>query len=137
MKKLLFLLLFVSNLAFAQKTEYAYKAQSGTYDKSEQKWIWDELQESEMSIKLDGAKVYLENKSNTVLTTYEKITTKSGVDDDGDSYKLHTWYAYDDKNRKCKFSMLYYDNIPLVVYSVFYNDVAFRFYIRNNKLSNF
>jgi hypothetical protein len=137
MKKLLFLLLFVSNFAFAQDFEYTYKVQAGTWNKYQEKWDWDPVKDQEIKIKLDGSKVYIYNNANTVITTYEDLGEKSGYDDDNDAYKTHSWLAVDDKRRKCRFVMTWYSDIPLIVYTVIYNDIGFRFYIRNNKLSNF
>ena len=33
--------------------------------------------------------------------------------------------------------MTWYEDIGLIVYSVIYSDTGFRFYIKNNKLSDF
>jgi hypothetical protein len=62
---------------------------------------------------------------------------KSGYDGDNDAYKTHSWLAVDEKNRKCKFVMTWYTNISLTVYTVIYNDIGFRFYMKTNNLSNF
>lgn len=137
MKKILSLLLFVSTLSFAQRNETSYQVQSGKYNSYTKKWTWNEVADQEVSIKLDGSVIYIYNNANTVLATYEDMGEKSGYDGDGDKYKTHTWRAIDNKNRKCLFMMTWYTDIPIIVYSVIYNDTGFRFYIRNNNLSNF
>lgn len=139
MKRLLLIVaLFVSTISFAQpKTDYSYQVQSGRYNTTYKRWDWSVAEEREIAIKLDGTRVIIENNANTILDTYEDLGEDNGKDDEGDRYKVHRWKAYDNKSRKCIFTMLWYDDVPLVVYSVVYNDVAFRFYIRNNKLSNF
>ena len=137
MKKfLLIVALLVSTISFAQpKVDYSYSVQSGRYNNTLKKWDWSVAEEREIAIKLNGA--IIENNANTVLDTYEDLGEDVGIDEDGDKYKFHKWKAYDNKNRKCVFIMVWYDDVPLIVYSVVYNDVAFRFYIKNNKLSNF
>jgi hypothetical protein len=137
MKKLLLLLLFASNFAFGQKIEYTYQVQAGLWSKSQQKWDWDDVKDEEIMIKLDDKKVIIYNNSNTVITTYQDLGETRGYDNDNDAYKTHSWLAMDDKNRKCRFVMTWYTDLPIIVYTVMYNDVGFRFYMRNNKLSNF
>jgi hypothetical protein len=137
MKKILFLLLFVSNFAFGQKLEYTYQVQAGAWNKYQQKWDWEPVKDEELTIKLDGQKVIIYNNANTVITTYEDLGEKSGYDSDNDAYKTHSWLAVDDKNRKCKFVMTWYTNISLTVYTIIYNDIGFRFYMKTNNLSNF
>lgn len=134
---ILSLLLFISTFSFAQKYETTYQVQSGTYNKYSKQWTWNEALDREIEIKLDKSVVYIYNNANTILNTYEDLGEKYDYDKDGDKYKSHTWRAYDDKNRKCLFMMTWYENIGLIVYSVIYSDTGFRFYIKNNKLSDF
>lgn len=134
---ILSLLLFISTFSFAQKYETTYQVQSGTYNKYSKQWTWNEALDREIEIKLDKSVVYIYNNANTILNTYEDLGEKNDYDKDGDKYKSHTWRAYDDKNRKCLFMMTWYENIGLIVYSVIYSDTGFRFYIKNNKLSDF
>ena len=134
---ILSLLLFISTFSFAQKYETTYQVQSGTYNKYSKQWTWNEALDREIEIKLDKSVVYIYNNANTILNTYEDLGEKNDYDKDGDKYKSHTWRAYDDKNRKCLFMMTWYEDIGLIVYSVIYSDTGFRFYIKNNKLSDF
>ena len=134
---ILSLLLFISTFSFAQKYETTYQVQSGTYNKYSKQWTWNEALDREIEIKLDKSVVYIYNNANTILNTYEDLGEKNDYDKDGDKYKSHTWRAYDDKNRKCLFMMTWYEDIGLIVYSVIYSDTGFRFYIKNNKLSEF
>lgn len=134
---ILALLLFVSTFSFSQKYETTYQVQSGTYNKYSKEWNWAGALDREIEIKLDKSVVYIYNNANTILYTYEDLGEKTDYDKDGDKYKMHTWRAYDDKNRKCLFIMTFYENISLIVYSVIYNDTGFRFYIKSNKLSDF
>lgn len=134
---ILALLLFVSTSVFGQKIETTYQVQYGTYNKYSKQWSWNDALDREIEIKLDKSIVYIYNNANTILYTYEDLGEKNDYDKDGDKYKSHTWRAYDDKNRKCLFMMTWYVDIKLIVYSVIYSDTGFRFYIRNNELSNF
>jgi len=134
---ILSLLLFISTFSFAQKYETTYQVQAGTYNKYSKQWTWNEALDREIEIKLDKSVVYIYNNANTILNTYEDLGEKNDYDKDGDKYKSHTWRAYDDKNRKCLFMMTWYEDIGLIVYSVIYSDTGFRFYIKNNKLSDF
>jgi hypothetical protein len=129
--------LFVSNCLFAQSYSEAFRVQLGTYDKLKSKWEWGKAEDRNIEFKLDGVKVYIYNNANTILTTYEDLGEESKYDEDGDPYKIHKWRATDDQLRKCIFYMVYYKELPIIIYTVMYNDIAFRFYIRNNKLSNF
>jgi len=126
---ILSLLLCVSTFSFGQKIETTYQVQSGTYNKYSKKWDWNDALDREIEIKLDKSVVYIYNNANTILYTYEDLGEKNDYDKDGDKYKTHTWRAYDDKNRKCLFMMTWYVDIN--------SDTGFRFYIRNNELSNF
>lgn len=136
MKTILIAIAFlISPILYGQSFDYAYQVQAGY--KVGSKWEWDEAKSEEIKIKLEGRVVTIYNNANTVLDTYEDLGEENGTDKDGDSYKNHKWKAIDNQNRKCLFAMTWYKNISLTVYSVYYNDVAFRFYIRNNKLSNF
>lgn len=131
------LLLFVSSIAHSQKYESVYQVQSGKYNSYSKEWTWSELQESELIITLNGTTVLINNNANTVITTYEDLGEERKTDKDGDKLRTHSWRAVDNKSRKCLFLMTFYDDLPLVVYSVIYNDTGFRFYIKSNKLSNF
>lgn len=140
MKNLLVaMFLLISSFAFSQRNETTYQVQAGIFNQYSQKWAWNEAANEQIDIKLEGSTIYIYNKNNTVITTYEDLGEKRGYDEDNDAYKTHTWLAYDNKNRKCKFMMTWYESetLPIIIYSVIYNDVAFRFYIRRSKLSNF
>jgi hypothetical protein len=134
---ILTLLLFVSTIAYSQKYETVYQVQSGKYNSYSKLWTWSEPLDRELTITLDGSVVSISNNANTVLKMYEDLGEKHDFDKDGDEYKSHTWRATDEKYRKCLFMMTFYQNLPIIVYSVIYNDYGFRFYIKNNKLSNF
>jgi hypothetical protein len=127
--------LLLSPILYGQNYYNAYQVQAAY--KVDNKWTWEDSKEADIEIKLEGSIVRIYNKSNTVINTYEDLGEENGTDKDGDSYKNHKWRAVDDKERKCLFVMTWYKNIPLTIYSVYYNDVAFRFYVKNNKLSNF
>lgn len=138
MKRLIVLIfMFVSICSFAQKIEYCYQVQSGKYDKYSQKWTWSESMKRDIMIKLEGSIIYIYNNANTIITTYDDLGEKYDFDKDGDGFKSHTWKAYDDKSRKCIFAMTWYTELPIVVYSIIYGDMGFRFYMNNDKLSNF
>ena len=135
--KLLALFLLISTFAFSQKYFTSYQVQSGRYNKYTKEWSWSESQDQEIDIKLNGSTIYIYNKTNTVIYTYENFDEKTDYDKDGDRFKMNTWRAYDDKQRKCLFIMIHYTDIPLIIYSVVYGDTGFRFYIKKNQLSNF
>jgi hypothetical protein len=61
---------------------------------------------------------------------------ENGVTTDGVKYVAVRWGCTDEKYRRCKFSMIKYeDGIYLI--TVMYNDYSFRYYVRATRLSNF
>lgn len=134
MKKALTLLLatLFTLSSFAQ-LDKAYMIQVARYNKYVGTWKWDEPENVNLRFTIETNYIKIHDEYGTKLWTYEDLGTKSAYDDDGDAYSKHVWNAYDEKNRKCRFTMLWYTNrVKLVTYTIQYSDIAFRYYISTN-----
>lgn len=131
MKKIttLLLALFVSLMSFSQPFERVYKLQVGTYNEYTKVWTWKKAQDVDLRFTMEGNLVKVNDEYGTRVWTYEDLGEDSGYDNDGDQFKKRSWRAYDEKNRKCHFVMLWYTSIKLVLYTISYSDFAFRYYI--------
>jgi uncharacterized protein YxeA len=134
MKKIsiLLLALVVTITSFAQTFDRAYKLQVGRFNKYNETWKWDEPMDVDLLFTLEKSYLKIHDEYGTRLWTYEDLGEKIDYDKDGDKFIKHTWRAYDEKNRKCNFVMLFYYNISLQVYTIQYNDMAFRYYIKKD-----
>jgi len=137
MKKLLLItaLFFLSLISYAQIYVKATHLQPGIYNEKTKKWDWGVTQPVDnIDITLKGNNVYIDNKAQTHITSYEDMGSKTSYDEDGDKYTLHTWKAVDEKQRKCLFLMTTYAELKLEIYSIIYSDMGFRYYISTNNL---
>jgi hypothetical protein len=134
MKKITILLalLLSFTFSFGQKVYEITHAQLGTYNKTYNKWVWGETEPTELELTLNESVVTINNKSMTTLLTYEYIGQEDDIDEDGDSYRVDKWYAYDQEKRKCVFVMMNYKNIKMTVYQIKYSDYIFRYYAKRN-----
>lgn len=134
MKKLLFVLLgLIITLSSYAQLDRAYSLQVAKYNQTTGAWVWGDPTDVDLRFTFEGSYIRIHDEYRTRLWTYEDLGETSGYDDDGDSYKKHVWMAYDEKNRKCRFTMLWYTSgVKLVIYTVQYNDYAFRYYISTN-----
>lgn len=118
--------------SFGQPTK-AYMLQMAKYNKTMGGWKWNEPDNVDLTITIENNYVKIHDEYGTKLWTYEDLGEKKAIDDDGDAYTKHVWNAYDEKNKKCRFTMLYYTSgVKLVTYTIQYSDVAFRYYITHN-----
>ena len=121
---------------FAQSTENVTYIQIGKID-SDGDIIWGEKEVSDLVFTYNGKHIYIDDKAKTHLYCYKKTNDSEGVNNQGDRYTSHTWDAYDEKSRKCIFSMLYFKDLKLSIYGIVYNDYAFRYFINMETLSNY
>lgn len=130
MKKLLFCaMLLVSTTAFCQTQWSTYRNQIGTWDSYSKKWVYGEVNYSDIIITFGKAYVSMDNRAQS----YYRITVdngeSTGYTNDYTSYKSHSWDALDDKNRKCILSMIKYEGDDYdIVFSVMYDDIVFKYY---------
>jgi len=131
MKKLLCVLLgLIITLSSYAQLDRAYSMQVARYNEITAKWVWGAAQDVNLRFTFEGSYIRIHDEYGTRLWTYEDLGETSGYDDDGDSYKKRVWNAFDEKNKRCRFTMLWYTNgIKLVTYTVQYSDYAFRYYI--------
>jgi len=128
MKKLLIIaLLFVSATAFSQKSYSIFRMQTGKYNGKS--WTWALPRDINMTATLSGIHVFISDQADTHITTYEDLGEKADTDNDGTPYTSHSWKAYDEKNRKCLFSMQNYKEESYLIYYIMYNDMCFRYYV--------
>ena len=134
MKKLLIIaLLFVSATSFSQDKYQVVGLESGMWNGKT--WVWDKLITPDLTITLSGAHIYISDQADTHITTYENLGEDKGVDKQGDSYTSYTWRAYDEKDRRCKFIMQFYQKGDYNIYYIMYNDMCFRYYVDKKKNS--
>lgn len=135
MKKLSFLLLalLLTLSSFAQ-LDRAYMLQVAKYNEIKKEWVWGAAQDINLRFTMETNFIKINDDYGTKLWTYEDLGQSDHYDDDGDPYSKHVWNAYDEKNRKCRFTMLWYTTprVRIVTYTIQYSDVAFRYYISNN-----
>ena len=135
MKKLSFLLLalLLTLSSFAQ-LDRAYMMQVAKYNEIKKEWVWGATQDINLRFTMETNFIKINDNYGTKLWTYEDLGQSDHYDDDGDPYSKHVWNAYDEKNRKCRFTMLWYTTprVRIVTYTIQYSDVAFRYYISNN-----
>ena len=135
MKKLSFLLLalLLTLSSFAQ-LDRAYMMQVAKYNEIKKEWVWGTAQDINLRFTMETNFIKINDNYGTKLWTYEDLGQSDHYDDDGDPYSKHSWLAYDEKNRKCKFMMLWYTTprVRIVTYTIQYSDIAFRYYISNN-----
>lgn len=130
MKKTFILLVAVLFTLVATAQSKAYMMQVARYSKTIKKWRWDDPSDVNLPITIENNYVKIHDEYGTKLWTYEDLGEKKDYDDDGDAYTKHMWNAYDEKNRKCRFTMLYYTSgVQLVTYTIQYSDIAFRYYV--------
>lgn len=123
------LALLIAITSNAQSTIRAYQLQVGKYSEYTKEWTWSKSADVNLIVSLEGNFVKINDDYGTKIWTYEDLGEKSGYDGDGDKYTKHTWKAFDEKNRKCNFVMLWYSTIKLTVYTISYSDFAFRYYV--------
>ena len=132
MKKLLFVLLglFITLSSYAQ-LDRAYMLQVAKYNQSTDSWVWGAGQEVDLRFTMENNFIKIHDEYGTKLWTYEDLGQTNHHDDDGDPYSKYVWNAYDEKNRKCRFTMLWYTTprVKIVTYTIQYSDIAFRYYI--------
>lgn len=134
MNNILTLFLLMISLSVFGQLDRAYMLQVATYNSSRDTWIWGEAQTVNLRFTMETNHVKIDDENGTQIWTYEDLGKKSGYDDDGDAYSKHVWNAYDEKNRKCRFTMLWYTSgVKLVTYTIQYSDFAFRYYISTKK----
>jgi hypothetical protein len=120
----------LSLIGSAQKYDEVYRVQS--YIKRNDKWEIELDKPVKLEIKLQDNDLYILDEADTHLVCYQYEGKSEGVDDDNDKYISKTWLAYDERGKRCKFSIQTYKNIPLIILYTFYNDVYFRYYIKGN-----
>lgn len=127
MKKLLSLFVFmlISFSTFAQTADVALfrcTEASVYYIQSEESFT----QETNFIIKADipNNKISFDNKYQSVYyIRYIKADAEPKVDDDGDHYKITAFAAYDEEGLECIFSIVIYDELPLIYFSATYTDI--------------
>lgn len=89
-------LLLLNFFSHGQKTYHVSKLQSGTYNASSQKWVWNDEEITDITIKINGNVFSISNKSNSVITTRDIILeNNNGVE------KKTIWNASDQTGKEC------------------------------------
>lgn len=116
--------------SFAQLNR-VYSMQMAKYNQTTGSWVWGPIKDVDLRFTMESNFLKINDEYGTRIWTYEDLGEKSGYDDDGDPYTVHVWNAYDEKNRKCRFTMLWYTTprVKIVTYTIQYSDIAFRYYI--------
>ncbi len=120
---LIFLLMFFSTfLSYGQKTYHVSKLQAATWDKNNEKWVWDEEKATDMIVTMVGNIISISNTAKTVIKTYDIInrnnngsdekTFWNAVDQDG----TNLTFIYSKQNNSNKQSIILTYKTQLVVY---------------------
>ena len=135
MKKFIILitLVILSSSAFSQSYSNVYMMESGTWNTYSETWMWDDAKNVDLTFTLSKTYVKINDRAHTYLSIVE---VDKEVDDD--DVKSTSWICRDEKNRRCIFTMMGFKEKKMIVYSIMYNDMAFRYYIRNgSKIDSF
>lgn len=119
MKKLILIIAFIviSISIFCQDTETVYAAQVGTWSKIKNNWVWDDVENVNLTITFDKSVVSINNEMGSVFETLEAF------DEEDDHI---TWKALDEEYITCYLTMQYTDEYTVLI--VTYNNVCFRYY---------
>ena len=94
---LLFSLLICSNLlVFGQTVHQVNKIQTAKWDKINEKWLWDDEQEANLTITRNGTTVTVSNNERTTITTTSFISEQNNGRETKSIYN-----AVDQAERKC------------------------------------
>lgn len=135
MKKLLLLIVFSLTLVMssvAQQYKQVSKIEIGTWSTYVRKWIWESPVPTDMILKLSGSHVYISDQAKTHIVTYGPMEESSGYNNEGYYYNSNRWKSYDEKGRKCYFSINGIEELNLIIYAIMYDDVVFRYYCYQN-----
>jgi hypothetical protein len=138
MKKLIILaiILLTTTSSFSQSKLYAYLLESGSWNSYTGHWEYKKPIDVNLTFTVTKAFISINDVANTVFAVDSYEGEENGVTTDGVKYVAVRWGCTDEKYRRCKFSMIKYeDGIYLI--TVMYNDYSFRYYVRATRLSNF
>lgn len=138
--KILFLLSFalIAIAANSQNTQSYSKVtmvQYGEYDDQTEQWDWIKSVDIDLTITLSKTNVYINDQAHTHLKCFGDSNESDGYNKEGDYYKMSVWDAYDEKGKKCWFGMIYYKAKKLVVYTITYGKIGFRYYSWDNDIN--
>ena len=139
MKKLIIALTFIvaTTTAFAQTKLYAYALEHGSWNSYSKKWEFNELQKVNLIISVFTNAVTINDAAQTSLTIETFEGEKNDKTYEGEPYTSNAWACFDEKNRRCTFSMIKYHTTKDLLVTVRYNNYSFRYYIRSNDVDNF
>ena len=94
---LLFSLLICTNLlVFGQTVHQVNTIQIANWDRINEKWVWDDEQDADLTITIDGSTITLNNIDRTTITTTSFISEQKNVREVKSIYN-----ALDQAGRKC------------------------------------
>lgn len=130
MKKILvFALLLVSTVSFSQTQWGTYRNQIGNWDTYSKKWVYGEMNYSDITITFGKTYVSMDNIAKSYYRITEDNGESTGYTSDYTPYKSHSWDALDNKNRRCILSMTKYEGDDFdLVFNVMYDDMVFKYY---------
>lgn len=135
MKKIIILITLVvlSSSAFSQTYSNVYMMETGTWNTYSETWRWDDVKNVDLTFTLSKTYVKINDRAHTYLSIVE---VDKEVDDN--DVKSTSWICRDENNRRCIFTIMGFKEKKMIVYSIMYNDMAFRYYIKTgSRIDNF
>lgn len=140
MKRILIftVLLFITTGLLSQTQWRTYRNQIGEWNTYTQKWVYGEMNYSDIVITFNKNSISMDNRSQSNYRIYKDDGEDTGYTQDGTRYNSHSWRAYDKSDRKCILSMIKYESPEYeLAFTVMYDDVVFRYYYSNSKTDKF
>ena len=108
-----------------------YKCRSSAVRTLNEAGIWSEWNYNDVDFIIrmctSEMKVEFNNKANTVFYYSSQISTKSGIDKDGDKYTTIRWKGYDEDGLRCNFVSIDFPTLKNRNFILEYQDAEFFF----------
>jgi hypothetical protein len=127
----LLLIIFLAGPGLAQTIKHAYKFETGKYDSISEDFIWSNPQYSTIEIKMNKNEVEFFGGKYRRIVTNKTVQEINDTTETGDYYTGNMWEATDQNNKQCRFMMLFFEKIQMSLYVVIYEDVAYKYYIKD------
>jgi hypothetical protein len=119
MKKLFFLLIFISTLSVAHSQDKieSYGIQIGNWNYVTQNWDFEQLKTCNVDFIIQGNVIIANDEAKSTYYTYNFFT---------ETETSKSWKALDEKNRECIVALSFKYNTRIL--SVMYDDVIYKYY---------
>jgi hypothetical protein len=134
---LAFLMLIATTATFSQTKMYAYGLEHGSWNASAEKWEFNNYRKVNLAISIYSNAIYINDAAQTSFRVESYEGERKDRTSDGELYTANAWGCYDEKNRRCTFSIVKYHTTQDILITIRYNNYSFRYYVRSNDVDNF